>query len=153
MAGRGKVEERGESRASTGEGCQCPERERRREERREISFKNGSTLVLLVEKLVVIKMFLPLVIGRNYGPPGTKQLIYFIDDMNMPEVDTYGTVQPHTLIRQHLDYQHWLVSSNSIVSVHYCIVSQVHSVSFVIALHLRIYKSMYLITLYYLNHM
>ena len=38
--------------------------------------------------------------GRNYGPPGTKKLIYFIDDMNMPEVDTYGTVQPHTLIRQ-----------------------------------------------------
>ncbi|XP_070790567.1 dynein axonemal heavy chain 9 [Pituophis catenifer annectens] len=45
--------------------------------------------------------------GRNYGPPGTKKLIYFIDDMNMPEVDTYGTVQPHTLIRQHLDYGHW----------------------------------------------
>ncbi len=45
--------------------------------------------------------------GRNYGPPGTKKLIYFIDDMNMPEVDPYGTVQPHTLIRQHLDYQHW----------------------------------------------
>ena len=21
--------------------------------------------------------------------------------------DTYGTVQPHTLIRQHLDYNHW----------------------------------------------
>ncbi|KAM6343872.1 dynein axonemal heavy chain 9 isoform 1-T1 [Alca torda] len=45
--------------------------------------------------------------GRNYGPPGTKKLIYFIDDLNMPEVDTYGTVQPHTLIRQHLDYGHW----------------------------------------------
>ncbi|KAJ9585774.1 hypothetical protein L9F63_002411, partial [Diploptera punctata] len=45
--------------------------------------------------------------GRNYGPPGNKTLIYFIDDMNMPEVDTYGTVQPHTLIRQHLDYSHW----------------------------------------------
>lgn len=45
--------------------------------------------------------------GRNYGPPGNKTLIYFIDDLNMPEVDTYGTVQPHTLIRQHMDYGHW----------------------------------------------
>ncbi|XP_043931285.1 dynein axonemal heavy chain 11-like [Protopterus annectens] len=45
--------------------------------------------------------------GRNFAPPGTKKLIYFIDDLNMPEVDSYGTVQPHTLIRQHLDYNHW----------------------------------------------
>ena len=27
--------------------------------------------------------------------------------MNMPEVDKYGTVGPHTLIRQHMDYGHW----------------------------------------------
>ncbi|KAM3592376.1 uncharacterized protein V6R79_017533 [Siganus canaliculatus] len=45
--------------------------------------------------------------GRNYGPPGSRRLIYFIDDMNMPEVDEYGTVQPHTLMRQHMDYNHW----------------------------------------------
>ncbi|XP_059853521.1 dynein axonemal heavy chain 17 [Delphinus delphis] len=45
--------------------------------------------------------------GRNYGPPGTKKLIYFIDDMNMPEVDKYGTVAPHTLLRQHMDHRHW----------------------------------------------
>lgn len=45
--------------------------------------------------------------GRNYGPPGNKTLIYFIDDMNMPEVDYYGTVQPHTILRQYLDYGHW----------------------------------------------
>ncbi|MEE6512880.1 hypothetical protein FKM82_020191 [Ascaphus truei] len=45
--------------------------------------------------------------GRNYGPPGAKKLIYFIDDMNMPEVDKYGTVAPHTLIRQHMDHGHW----------------------------------------------
>ncbi|XP_061247081.1 dynein axonemal heavy chain 9 isoform X1 [Bos javanicus] len=45
--------------------------------------------------------------GRNYGPPGNKKLVYFIDDMNMPEVDAYGTVQPHTVLRQHLDYGHW----------------------------------------------
>ncbi|KAK6491177.1 dynein heavy chain 11 [Huso huso] len=45
--------------------------------------------------------------GRNYGPPGNKKLIYFIDDLNMPAVDAYGTVQAHTLIRQHMDYKHW----------------------------------------------
>lgn len=45
--------------------------------------------------------------GRNYGPPGSKVMIYFIDDLNMPEVDTYGTVQPHTILRQHIDYGHW----------------------------------------------
>ncbi|TRY82989.1 hypothetical protein DNTS_022847 [Danionella cerebrum] len=45
--------------------------------------------------------------GRNFGPPGSKRLVYFIDDINMPEVDEYGTVQPHTLIRQHMDYAHW----------------------------------------------
>ncbi|CAL8367474.1 unnamed protein product [Boreogadus saida] len=45
--------------------------------------------------------------GRNYAPPAAKRLIYFIDDLNMPEVDVYGTCQPHTLIRQHLDYHHW----------------------------------------------
>uniref|UniRef100_A0A8D1IYR5 Dynein axonemal heavy chain 11 n=1 Tax=Sus scrofa TaxID=9823 RepID=A0A8D1IYR5_PIG len=45
--------------------------------------------------------------GRNYGPGGNKKMVYFIDDMNMPEVDLYGTVQPHTLIRQHIDYGHW----------------------------------------------
>lgn len=29
------------------------------------------------------------------------------DDMNMPEVDIYGTAGPHTIIRQHIDYSHW----------------------------------------------
>jgi len=45
--------------------------------------------------------------GRNYGPPGNKTMIYFIDDMNMPMVDAYGTVQAHTIIRQFIDYRHW----------------------------------------------
>lgn len=51
--------------------------------------------------------------GRNFAPPGTKKLIYFVDDLNMPEVDAYGTVQPHTLIRQHLDYSHWYDTQTS----------------------------------------
>ncbi|NXO27701.1 DYH9 protein, partial [Cisticola juncidis] len=45
--------------------------------------------------------------GRSYGPPGTKRLLYFIEELNMPRVDAYGTAQPHTLLRQHLDYGHW----------------------------------------------
>ena len=59
--------------------------------------------------------------GRNFGPPGSKRLIYFIDDMNMPEVDTYGTVQPHTLIRQHMDYSHWYDRTKlSLKDIHNC---------------------------------
>uniref|UniRef100_A0A3P9AKI4 Dynein axonemal heavy chain 17 n=1 Tax=Esox lucius TaxID=8010 RepID=A0A3P9AKI4_ESOLU len=62
--------------------------------------------------------------GRNYGPPGSRRLVYFIDDMNMPEVDAYGTVQPHTLIRQHLDYNHWYDRSKLLLK-------EVHSVQYV----------------------
>ncbi|CBY35272.1 unnamed protein product, partial [Oikopleura dioica] len=59
--------------------------------------------------------------GRNFGPPGSKRLVYFIDDMNMPEVDAYGTVQPHTLIRQHLDYSHWYDRTKlSLKEIHNC---------------------------------
>jgi|TARA_B110001450_G_C17370181_1_gene379328 dynein heavy chain len=29
--------------------------------------------------------------GRTFGPPPSKTLIYFLDDMNMPYLDKYGT--------------------------------------------------------------
>ncbi|KAM7359981.1 dynein beta chain, ciliary isoform 2-T2 [Cochliomyia hominivorax] len=46
--------------------------------------------------------------GRTYAPSGAKRrLIYFINDLNMPEVDAYGTVQPHTIMRQFMDYRQW----------------------------------------------
>jgi dynein heavy chain len=45
--------------------------------------------------------------GKLYAPPSQKTCVYFIDDINMPEIDIYGTQAPMTLLRQHLDYQHW----------------------------------------------
>lgn len=45
--------------------------------------------------------------GRTYRPIGPKSMIYFLDDMNMPEVDTYYTIQAHTIVRQFMDYESW----------------------------------------------
>ena len=44
--------------------------------------------------------------GKVYGPPAGKQLLVFIDDMNMPIVDTYGTQAPIALL-------HFLVGKGS----------------------------------------
>lgn len=53
-------------------------------------------------------MGLPLVkkTGTNYGPPGQAKLIYFIDDINLPEVDKYDTQSAIALLRQHIEYEH-----------------------------------------------
>ncbi|XP_056152723.1 LOW QUALITY PROTEIN: dynein heavy chain 9, axonemal [Lampris incognitus] len=73
---------------------------------------------------VVLEKPLEKKAGRNYGPPGNRRLVYFIDDMNMPELDAYGTVQPHTLIRQHMDYNHWYDRSKLLLK-------EVHNVQYV----------------------
>ncbi|GFR93516.1 dynein heavy chain 10, axonemal, partial [Elysia marginata] len=39
----------------------------------------------------------------TYGPPSNKRLLIFIDDMNMPQVDTYGTQQPIAMLKLLLD--------------------------------------------------
>ncbi|CDJ53066.1 hypothetical protein EBH_0006090 [Eimeria brunetti] len=46
--------------------------------------------------------------GRQYGPPGKVHLVYFLDDLNMPQLDPYNTQSAIALLRQHMDYQHWL---------------------------------------------
>jgi dynein heavy chain len=35
----------------------------------------------------------------TYGPPAGKRLLLFLDDLNMPRVDKYGTQQPIALLR------------------------------------------------------
>jgi dynein heavy chain len=45
--------------------------------------------------------------GTTYGPPGSAKMVYFIDDLNLPEVDPYGTQSAIALLRQHIDYGHW----------------------------------------------
>jgi hypothetical protein len=45
----------------------------------------------------------------TYGPADAGcQWIYFLEDLNLPMVDTHGKTQPAVaLVRQWLDYQHW----------------------------------------------
>lgn len=45
--------------------------------------------------------------GSRFGPPGSKQLVYFVDDMNMPYVDKYDTQSAIELMRQSVDYKGW----------------------------------------------
>jgi dynein heavy chain len=39
----------------------------------------------------------------TFGPPAGKKLIVFVDDLNMPKVDTYGTQQPNALLKMLID--------------------------------------------------
>eukprot|EP00957_Ditylum_brightwellii_P160323 12204171-Ditylum_brightwellii.AAC.1 len=42
--------------------------------------------------------------GTVFGPAAGKKLIVFVDDMNMPKVDLYGTQQPIALLLTLLDH-------------------------------------------------
>ena len=39
----------------------------------------------------------------TFGPPAGKKLLVFVDDLNMPRVDTYGTQQPIALLKLVMD--------------------------------------------------
>ena len=43
----------------------------------------------------------------RYGPPGSRRMVYFVDDMNMPFVDKYDTQSAIELLRQMIDYHGW----------------------------------------------
>ena len=42
--------------------------------------------------------------GRRFGPPTTKRLVVFLDDMNLPYVETYGTQNAIALLTQIVGY-------------------------------------------------
>ena len=42
--------------------------------------------------------------GSIYGPTGGKELFIFVDDVNMPKVDKYGTQKPIALLLTLLDH-------------------------------------------------
>ncbi|CAM9107555.1 unnamed protein product [Discosporangium mesarthrocarpum] len=42
--------------------------------------------------------------GRRFGPPATKRLVCFLDDMNLPYVETYGTQNSIALLTQLVGY-------------------------------------------------
>ncbi|KAL2745195.1 dynein axonemal heavy chain 1-like [Vespula maculifrons] len=42
-----------------------------------------------------------------YGPPLLKKQIFFIDDFNMPALETFGAQPPIELIRQFMDFSGW----------------------------------------------
>jgi dynein heavy chain len=42
--------------------------------------------------------------GNMFGPPVGKKLLLFIDDMNLPYVETYGTQNSIALLTQHMQY-------------------------------------------------
>ena len=44
--------------------------------------------------------------GKNYGPPGSKKLVYFVDDLNMAALDKYNTASNIALMLQHCAYGH-----------------------------------------------
>ncbi len=42
--------------------------------------------------------------GKFLGPAAGRHLVFFMDDLNMPTVDAFGTQSPLCLIRQIIDY-------------------------------------------------
>uniref|UniRef100_K3X576 AAA+ ATPase domain-containing protein n=1 Tax=Globisporangium ultimum (strain ATCC 200006 / CBS 805.95 / DAOM BR144) TaxID=431595 RepID=K3X576_GLOUD len=45
--------------------------------------------------------------GRVYGPAHNRKLVYFLDDLNMPFAEVYGTQTALALLRQYMDYSAW----------------------------------------------
>eukprot|EP00930_Biecheleria_cincta_P103951 TRINITY_DN9605_c0_g4_i1.p1 TRINITY_DN9605_c0_g4~~TRINITY_DN9605_c0_g4_i1.p1 ORF type:complete len:4232 (-),score=759.91 TRINITY_DN9605_c0_g4_i1:457-13152(-) len=67
-----------------------------------MSYYTDSTMLQMMMEIPLEKKA-----GKLYAPPGKLQLIYFIDDLNMPQLDKYNTQSAIELIKQKQDYNHW----------------------------------------------
>ncbi|CAD7696266.1 unnamed protein product [Ostreobium quekettii] len=82
------------------------------------SFSDAPSLQVIMEQPLEKKS------GVRFGPPGSRRMVYFIDDMNMPFVDKYDTQSAIELARQFVDYRGWYdkikIVLKEIISCQYC---------------------------------
>ena len=62
--------------------------------------------------------------GSYYGPPMGKKMVFFVDDMNLPYMETYGTQNAIALLTQHIQHgsvfdRSDLGSRKDLMDVHY----------------------------------
>lgn len=85
---------------------------------------------------------------RLWGLGSNRTLIYFVDDINMPYVDKYGTQSPIALMRQIIDYglvydRSNLEEYNKIQDLYFCACLNPKSGSFTIELRLQRHFSVF----------
>ena len=48
--------------------------------------------------------------GRLFGPPSGKTMTYFLDDLNLPFIEDYGTQNAHSLLRMIMDLKTFTIA-------------------------------------------